>query len=68
MARRKNTTTRRTPDAPVIPSTGKHFRFDPETRDYALYLDGQLVGFKSNPEAAEAELDRLQYEHLSRAA
>lgn len=45
----------------------KEIKYDVEARDYAMYLDGELVGFKSTYHLAEIELDRLAYEQLDRA-
>lgn len=41
----------------------KEIIYDRETRDYAMYLDGELVGFAHNYHEAEVELDRLVW-HL----
>lgn len=39
--------------------------YSPETRDYAMYLDDELVGFARTYHEAEVTLDQLVYELLS---
>jgi hypothetical protein len=39
--------------------------YDPETRDFAMYLDGDLVGFARTYQEAEETLNELVYELLS---
>lgn len=39
--------------------------YDPETRDFAMYLDGELVGFARTYQEAEVTLDQLILELLS---
>ncbi|GAB4424434.1 MAG: hypothetical protein OHK0015_03170 [Chloroflexi bacterium OHK40] len=39
--------------------------YDPETRDFAMYLDGELVGFARTFQEAETTLDELIYELLN---
>lgn len=39
--------------------------YDPETRDFAMYLDGELVGFARTYQEAETTLDELVYELLN---
>jgi len=39
--------------------------YDPETRDFAMYLDGELVGFARTFQEAEETLDELVYELLN---
>lgn len=39
--------------------------FDRVTRDYALYLDGELVGFARSYHEAEITLDQLVFELMS---
>jgi hypothetical protein len=36
-----------------------------ETRDYAMYLDGELVGFARTYHEAEVALDQLVFELIS---
>lgn len=40
----------------------KEIVYDPETRDYAMYLDGELVGFARSYHEAEVVLDQLVFE------
>ena len=40
----------------------KSISYDRETRDYAMYLDGELVGFARNHHEAEVTLDQLVFE------
>lgn len=42
--------------------------YDRETRDFALYLNGELVGFARTYQEGEATLDALITERLERAA
>lgn len=51
-------------EAIVIP-TGRAVVYDAETRDFAMYFDGELVGFARTPREAEDTLDSLQYEILT---
>jgi hypothetical protein len=37
----------------------KEIIYDRETRDYAMYLDGELVGFARTYSDADATLDQL---------
>lgn len=39
--------------------------YDRETRDYAMYLDGELVGFARTYHEAEVALDQLVFELVS---
>lgn len=43
----------------------KEIVFDRETRDYAMYLDGELVGFARTYREAEITLDQLVFELIS---
>jgi hypothetical protein len=43
----------------------KEIVYDRETRDYAMYLDNELVGFARTYHEAEVMLDRLVYELIS---
>lgn len=43
----------------------KEIVYDRETRDYAMYLDGELMGFARTYHDAEVELDRIAYELLT---
>lgn len=42
----------------------KEIVYDPETRDFAMYLDGEIVGFARTYQEAEVTLDQLVYELL----
>lgn len=46
----------------------KEICYDRETRDYAMYLDGELVGFGSTYHEAEVKLDQLVFELLTEGA
>jgi hypothetical protein len=39
--------------------------YDPETRDFAMYLDGELVGFARTYQEAELTLDQLVFELIN---
>lgn len=39
--------------------------YDRNTRDYAMYLDGELVGFARTYHEAEITLDQLMFELVS---
>jgi hypothetical protein len=54
--------------APAIPETGKHIAYEPATRDYAMYLDGDLIGFARTYHEAETTLDQLAFDLLRRSA
>lgn len=43
----------------------KEIVYDPETRDFAVYLDGELMGFARNYHEAEVMLDELIYDLLN---
>ena len=43
----------------------KEIIYDRETRDYAMYLDGELVGFARTYHEAEVTLDQLALERIS---
>ena len=42
--------------------------YDRETHDYAMYLDGELVGFARTYHDAEVTLDQLRLEQAQHAA
>lgn len=46
----------------------KEIKFDRETLDFALFLDGQLVGYARSYQEGETRLDALVYELARRAA
>lgn len=43
----------------------KEISYDRETRDYAMYLDGELVGFARTYHEAEITLDQLVFALIS---
>jgi hypothetical protein len=43
----------------------KEIVYDPETRDFAMYLDGDSVGFARTYQEAEQALDELVFELLN---
>jgi hypothetical protein len=43
----------------------KEIIYDRTTRDYALYLDGELVGFAGSYHEGEIKLDQLIYARLA---
>lgn len=43
----------------------KEIIYDPETRDFAMYLDGEIVGFARTYQEAEVTLDQLVYELIN---
>jgi hypothetical protein len=43
----------------------KEIVHDRKTRDYAMYLDGELVGFARTYQEAEVTLDQLIFELMS---
>ena len=50
--------TKKTHSTTLIPAASSEIRYDRETRDYAVYLDGVLVGFA--PSYSQAEELRLR--------
>lgn len=53
---------------PRATSYRKEIKYDRVSRDYAMYLDGELVGFGRTYHDAEVELDQLVFELLSGGA
>lgn len=49
----------------ATPAPEKAVVYDPETRDFALYLDGELVGWARSYKEGEDRLDELAYSRLS---
>lgn len=47
-------------------SDRKEIVYDRETRDFAFYIDGELIGFARTYQEAEAALDDLIYRRLTR--
>ena len=45
---------------------GKDIRYDRETQDFALYLDGGFVGYARTRREAEERLDALVYDRLTK--
>ena len=43
----------------------KEIVYDREARDYAMYLDGELVGFARTYQEAEITLDELVFELMN---
>lgn len=43
----------------------KEIIYNPETKEYAMYLDGELVGFAKTYHEAELTLDQLVFELIS---
>ena len=56
-------TTKKTAVKPI--PMGKYIRYDRETRDYAMYLNGELIGFARNYQEAEDALNEAQYKVLT---
>jgi hypothetical protein len=46
----------------------KEIFYDRDTRDYACYLDGELIGFQRNYHEAEIYLDSVAFDLLSGGA
>ena len=42
----------------------KEIRYDRETRDYAMYINGEVVGYAPNYHDAEVRLDAIVYDML----
>jgi hypothetical protein len=60
MAATRNSTT--------IPQDGKCIRYDRETKDYACYLDGRLIGYAPNYSDGETLCEQTYYEQLAHAS
>lgn len=43
----------------------KEIVYDPETHDFAMYLDDELVGFARTYQEAEVTLDQLVFELMN---
>ncbi len=43
----------------------KEIVYDPETRDFAMYLDGEIVGFARTYQEAEVTLNQLVFELIN---
>jgi hypothetical protein len=44
---------------PTIPAEGTYIEYDPDTGDYAMYLDAQFIGFARTYHDAEITLQDL---------
>jgi hypothetical protein len=49
----------------TAPTYRKEIQYDRQTHDYAMYIDGELVGFARTYHDAEVTLDQLVFELLS---
>ncbi|HEU4324659.1 MAG TPA: hypothetical protein VFS21_16060 [Roseiflexaceae bacterium] len=58
-------TNRESTTDPAVPAHGKHIVFDRESRQHAMYFEGELIGFARTPSEAETTLDSAVYEILS---
>jgi hypothetical protein len=54
-----------TTDSTTVPTFRKEIRYDRLTHDYALYLDGELVGFAATYHDGERTLDELAHSILT---
>jgi hypothetical protein len=52
-------------DKPAAATYAKAICYAPASRDFAMYLDGELVGFARNYAEAEQTLDELVYELIN---
>ncbi len=52
----------------LTPTARKEIVYDRETRDYAMYLDGELVGFARTYHEGEVTLDHLVFELITAGA
>ncbi|HEU4324479.1 MAG TPA: hypothetical protein VFS21_15160 [Roseiflexaceae bacterium] len=55
-------------ESTTIPAQGKHIAHQRDTREYAMYLDGALIGYARTYDEAERTLDSSVYETLSHQA
>lgn len=44
--------------------SGKHVQFDPVTKDWNCYLDGEYLGSRATRTAAEAHIDAVRFDQL----
>lgn len=56
------TTTESAPITGTTPSFEREIKYDRTTRDYAMYLDGELIGFERTYHDAEVCLNNLVFE------
>lgn len=54
-------TRKRTPKKPIQTVT-EGIQYDPETRDFAVYLDGELIGFARSYREGDAMLNAVKSE------
>lgn len=54
------------PFVPVINPVGKTITYDRGTGDFALYLDGELVGYAPTYFDGESRLNQLVYDRLTK--
>ena len=54
------------PFVPVINPVGKTINYDRGTGDFALYLDGELVGYAPTYIDGETRLNQLVYDRLTK--
>lgn len=54
------------PFVPVINPMGKTMNYDRKTGDFALYLDGELVGYAPTYFDGETRLNQLVYDRLTK--
>ncbi|HEU4322916.1 MAG TPA: hypothetical protein VFS21_07170 [Roseiflexaceae bacterium] len=61
-------TTHESTTDPAVPAQGKHIAHQRDTGEFAMYLDGALIGFARTFSEAEITLDAAVYEILSHRA
>ncbi|HEU4329293.1 MAG TPA: hypothetical protein VFS21_39510 [Roseiflexaceae bacterium] len=61
-------TNRESTTDPAVPAHGKYIARQRDTGEYAMYLDGEPVGFARTRPEAETTLDSLMYERLAHQA
>ncbi|HEU4325703.1 MAG TPA: hypothetical protein VFS21_21365 [Roseiflexaceae bacterium] len=61
-------TTHESTTDPAVPGRGKHIAYDRESRQHAMYFEGELIGFARTFHEAEITLDTAVYEILSHRA
>lgn len=61
-------TNRESTTDPAVPAHGKHIAYQRDTREYAMYLDGALIGFARTYDEAEITLDAAVHAILSHRA
>lgn len=48
-----------------MPMYTKFIRYERSTKDFAMFLNGELIGYASTRQAAQEQLDRIVYDLLS---